>query len=209
MTATRVQKRSRARRGEGERLREEILDATEALLLKTNDADAVSIRAVAEAVGVTPPSIYMHFAHKEDLILQVCERQFQVLEEFMVEATEGIDDPVEVVKAMGRAYVRFGLGRPEQYRFLFMAPTPQWADEHMREHINDLSGFSRVVAAVQRCIDEGVFVPSDAFMVACGLWTNVHGITSLLISKPGFPWPDQHALIDHIVDTQCKGLQTT
>jgi AcrR family transcriptional regulator len=207
MTATRVRRRSRARRGEGDRLREEILDATEALLLETNDADAVSIRAVAKAVGVTPPSIYMHFAHKEELILQVCERQFRALEEFMVDASEGIDDPVAAVRAMGRAYLRFGLERPEQYRFLFMSPTPQGADEHMREHINDVSGFSRVVAAVQRCIDEGAFEQRDAFMVACGLWTGVHGITSLLISKPGFPWPDQRALIDHTVDTYCEGLR--
>ena len=206
---TRVQKRSRARRGEGERLREEILDATEALLLKTNDADAVSIRAVADAVGVTPPSIYMHFVHKEELILQVCERQFRVLEEFMVDATAGIDDPIDVLKAMGRAYISFGLGRPEQYRFLFMAPTPEWAAEHMREHINDLSGFSRVVAAVQRCIDDGLFAARDAFIIACGLWTNVHGMTSLLISKPGFPWPDRHALIDHSIDTYCEGLRAT
>ena len=208
MSATRIRKRSRARRGEGERLREEILDATEALLLRTQDADAVSIRAVAEAVGVTPPSIYMHFAHKEELIHKVCERHFAVLDEFMDEAGQGIDDPVEVLKAMGRAYIRFGLGRPEQYRFLFMAPTPQWADEHMRQHINDLSGFSRVVAAVQRCIDEGVFATQDAFAIACGLWTNVHGITSLLISKPGFPWPDRQMLIDHSIDTYCAGLST-
>ena len=121
---TRVRKRSRARRGEGDRLREEILDATEALLVKTNDLEAVSIRAVATAVGITPPSIYMHFDRKEELILEVCERQFRVLDAFMLEAMEGIDDPVEVVRAMGRAYVRFGLARPEQYRFLFMTRTP-------------------------------------------------------------------------------------
>ena len=80
------------------------------------------------------------------------------------------------------------------------------ADEHMRQHINDLSGFSRVVAAVQRCIDDGLFAAQDAFTVACGLWTNVHGITSLLISKPGFPWPDQRLLIDHSINTYCEGL---
>ena len=28
-----------------------------------------------------------------------------------------------------------------------------------------------------------------AFTVACGLWAMVHGVTSLLISKPDFPWP--------------------
>ena len=62
-------RRTRARRGEGERLREEILDAAERLLIETGNRDAVSIRAVAEAVGVTPPSIYLHFADKTELLI--------------------------------------------------------------------------------------------------------------------------------------------
>lgn len=205
---TRLKKRSRARRGEGDRLREEILDATEALLVKTNDLDAVSIRAVATAVGITPPSIYMHFDRKEELILAVCERHFQAIDDVMLRAAVGIDDPVERVRAMGRAYIRFGLERPEQYRFLFMTRTPEWAADHMREKINDLAGFGRVVDAVDRCIKSGVFKKNDPFLVACGLWMSVHGVTSLLISKPSFPWPKKKALIDHAIDTHCDALAT-
>jgi hypothetical protein len=38
------------------------------------------------------------------------------------------------------------------------------------------------------------------------VWTAVHGVTSALISMPGFPWPDVEALIDHICDIQNRGL---
>jgi AcrR family transcriptional regulator len=65
-TGARVQRRRRARRGEGEKLREEILEAAERLLLQTGSEEMVQVRAVAEAVGVTPPSIYLHFA---DMVL--------------------------------------------------------------------------------------------------------------------------------------------
>jgi AcrR family transcriptional regulator len=204
--ATRVTRRVRARRGEGERLREEIVAATEGLLISTGSADAVSIRAVAEAVGVTPPSIYMHFAHKEDLILEVCEHIFRALDAVIVEATCGECDPLDEVKAIGRAYIRFGLEHPEQYRLLFMTRTPQLEPDGMRERIEGVSGFSRVVAAAQRCIDEGAFAPGDAFMVACGLWSGVHGLTSLFISKPTFPWPDRDDLIEHVLDGYVRGL---
>ena len=71
--------RTRARRGEGERLREEILDVAEDLLVSTGDENAVSIRAIAQRVGVTPPSIYLHFADKESLLWAVCEREFRPL----------------------------------------------------------------------------------------------------------------------------------
>jgi len=69
---TGVGRRRRAPRGQGRKLREEILAAAERLLRETGDQEAVSIRAVADAVGVTPPSIYLHFADKTDLIFAIC-----------------------------------------------------------------------------------------------------------------------------------------
>ncbi len=205
--ATRIGRRSRARRGEGDRLREEILNATEALLLRTGDADAVCVRAVAEAVGVSSPSIYIHFENKEELIIEVCERGFDALGEYTRTKAGVINDPVDALKAMGRAYVQFGLEHPEQYRILFMVKTPEWTRDHVIERIGHVSGFTQLVDAVQRCIDAGRFRGGDAFLYACQLWTGVHGITSLLISKPVFPWPEQESLIEGCIDTICRGLQ--
>ena len=65
--------RVRARRGEGDKLREEILVAVSDLLDETNDESAVSIRAIADRVGVTPPSIYRHFEDKEAMLAR-CAR---------------------------------------------------------------------------------------------------------------------------------------
>jgi AcrR family transcriptional regulator len=76
-------RRSRARRGEGDRLREQILEAAEHLLIQTGNEEAVTIRAVAEAVGVTPPSVYLHFADKDDLLFAICERHFARLAQVM------------------------------------------------------------------------------------------------------------------------------
>jgi AcrR family transcriptional regulator len=202
-----LRRRSRARRGEGERLREEILDATERLMLQTNDADSVSVRAVAEEVGVTPPSIYIHFSNKEELIVQVCERIFAMLHEEIEAALCDACDPIDEVAAIGKAYVRFGLDHPEQYRVLFMVPTPEWSREHIQKSVQQVSGFTTLVDTVQRCIDAGAFREGDAFFYACQLWMGVHGITSLLISKPVFPWPEQEALIDGCIQTLCTGLR--
>ena len=49
--------RPRSRKGEGDRLRVEILDAAEALLLEKGSPDHVSMRAIADQVGVSPPAI--------------------------------------------------------------------------------------------------------------------------------------------------------
>jgi AcrR family transcriptional regulator len=187
--------RKRARKGEGELLREEILEATERLLLQTGSEEAVSIRSVAKATGVTPPSIYRHFVDKTHLLFEVCARQFTLLDNVLEEAVAGIDDPVEAMAARGRAYVRFGVEHPEHYRIMFMGPsyeTPdQWGD------IVKTGSFAHLVEGIQRMIDAGVMVPGlDAYATALHVWANIHGLTSLLVARPEMPWPDLEQFVD-------------
>jgi AcrR family transcriptional regulator len=195
-------RRPRARKGEGERLRDEILKATERLLIKTGDQEAVSIRAIAQAVGVTPPSIYLHFADKSELIFAVCAQHFLALDEAIESAAIGATDAMDELRLRGRAYVRFGLDHPEQYRILFMSKpsaTPAgWSGEVMLEN----AAFSHHVEAVGRAFPNA----SDVYMTAIGLWAAVHGVVSLLIAQPDFPWPDVDLLVDHLLRTQAKGI---
>jgi AcrR family transcriptional regulator len=200
-------RRTRARRGEGERLREEIIEAAERLLLETGSEDAVSIRAVAEAVGVTPPSIYLHFADKNELIFEVCEKHFDQFDRYLEAAAGESDDPLESLRLRGRAYVQFGLDHPEHYRILFMGKPGESPVDFEETRMRRIASFDHLVQGVQRCIDAGAIPVGDPVTLAVGMWVAVHGITSLLISKPGFPWPDVERLIDHILAVQIKGLQ--
>ena len=195
-------RRQRARRGEGDRLREEILAAAEDLLLETGDAEKVSIRALADAVGVTPPSIYLHFADKAALLRTVCENRFAELEAALVEAAPPDEAPLDVLRRKGRAYVRFGTEHPEHYRLLFMLRH----EGGFEDFPVGAGAFLQLVQDVQHYMDAGVYAPGDAALVATSLWTTMHGITSLLISLPNFPWPDVDALVDHTMDVQARGL---
>lgn len=197
--------RRRAKRGQGELLRAEILAAAEQLLIKTGDQGAVSIRAIADAAGVTPPSIYLHFADKNELLMAVCEARFTDFLRFLDEAIAGIDDPLEALWAMGRAYVRFGLENPEHYRIMFM--TRPLADEVPLDRLPGMTTFARLVESVARCMDAGAIAAGDPFLVSTNLWTAVHGVTSLLIARPDFPWPDFDRLMALVVDVQNKGLR--
>jgi AcrR family transcriptional regulator len=195
-------RRARARRGEGDRLREEIIAAATRLLGQSGSEDAVSIRAIADAVGVTPPSIYLHFADKEELIMAVCVDRFQELDRLMAEVAETATDPLDEVRRRGEAYIRFGLENPEQYRILFMAHARAAAPEKVQEW----AALQHMVEAVQRCLDAGLMVGEDAFVITVGLWAMVHGTTSLLISMPDFPWPPVDEVIDHVLTVAATGL---
>jgi AcrR family transcriptional regulator len=196
--------RTRARRGDGELLHVEIVAAAARLLAETGDEDAVSIRAVAAAVGVTPPSIYLHFADKTALMYAVCEERFTALDREIEKAAARASDPLDEIRRRGEAYVRFGLDNPEQYRILFMGRPrpPLWNEERLRT----ASAFEHLVEAVQRAIDAGVVPTQDPVLVALGLWASVHGITSLMIAKPEFPWPPVKQIIDHQMATYVRGL---
>jgi AcrR family transcriptional regulator len=199
-------RRRRAPKGEGDRLRDEILAAAERLLIETGDEAAVSIRAIADAAGVTPPSIYMHFTDKDELVFAVCQLEFAELGRRMEEAARGVKDPVQALTKRGRAYITFGAEHPAQYRILLMGKRELSREDFESGTLPGMEAFTQVVESVQACMDAGAFAPGDPFVVAMGLWAVVHGVTSLLITVPGFPLVDADAVIDHVLDVQVGGL---
>jgi AcrR family transcriptional regulator len=194
--ALNASRRPRARRGEGELLHAEILAAAERILIETGDESALSIRAVAEAVGVTPPSIYLHFHDRNELVFAVVEQQFAHLDDIMQRAVDAIADPIARIEARGRAYIDFGLNNPEHYRILMMGRPDNTPERFVDERLSHTAAFQHLLDDVQAAIDSNG-AENDATLVACGLWIAVHGITSLLIAKPAFPWPPREQLIDY------------
>ena len=201
--------RPRSRRGEGERLRDEILEAADQLLVETASEDAVSIRAVADAVGVTPPSIYRHFPDKTSLLVAVCLRSFDSFAEVM-RGARNPDDPLAGLRALARAYVRYGLEHPEHYRIMFMDRLELTAELYAEELMSESSSFGVLLETVRGLKASGILrselVEMDDFHLGVLLWSSVHGLTSLFVAKPNLPWADQEALVDDACDLILNGV---
>jgi AcrR family transcriptional regulator len=201
------QRRARSPRGQGEQLREEILAAAERILIQTNDQSALSIRAIAAAVGVTPPSIYLHFADRNDLVFEVCERQAEQLERTMDEAAEGVQDPWERIRRRGYAYLRWGLDSPEHYRILMMSRPDQTPDRFVDERLADTAGLVPVAADLVAAVaSEQVDSNDDPLETTKILWMMIHGMVSLLISKPDFPFGPVDEIYARMFDLARRGL---
>ena len=196
--------RRRAPRGRGAELRGELLQAATDLLTETGDVDAVSVRAVAQRVGVSVPSLYLHFADKQALIDAVCEVVFEQLHQAMRQAAELATDPFEAMRAQGNAYVHFALAHPEQYRITMM--TEHDGGELDVDRLVASGAFGYLVESVHECIAAGVF-DSDPVETALGLWAAAHGVAALLVAKPYFPWPaDVTAFVDRTICMAGMGL---
>lgn len=201
--------RPRARRGEGDRTREEILVAAEELLAASASEDAVSIRAVADAVGLTPPTIYRHFPDKAHLIFEVCARQFDVLDAEIVQPIlADSDDPVEALTRLARAYIRFGVDNPEHYRIMFMGHADHTPEQYELENVLGSGALGSTIDLVQRAIDEGRLRPgvTDALAVTYALWAALHGVVSVAVAKPNMPAPPLEVQIDTVLDAVLHGL---
>jgi AcrR family transcriptional regulator len=196
--------RHRARRGEGDKLRREILGVAEKLLVETGDESNVSIRSIADAVGCTPPAIYLHWSDKDELFHEVCSGRFKEFDDWIEEAGAQSDDPLESLRLRGKAYVRFGLEHPEVYRLLMLTKAEGNIDEP--GHEAGRACFTHLVEAVDRCVKSGAFTDVDPLVASLALWAGVHGLTSLLITFPDFDWRDVDALIDFTLDVAIEGL---
>jgi AcrR family transcriptional regulator len=198
-------RRRRAQRGSGEQLRTEIIVATKELLAEVANSDAVSIRAVAEAVGVTPPSIYLHFADKDALIEAVVSDVFAELDKAMVAAGAAVELPLAKLRAFGLAYVKFAVEHPEHYRVATMERCPtEGRPGHLDTVLAD-AAFAHFMQTVQLCMDAGVFGLGDPLPITLQLWAAAHGIAALMIAKPFLPWGDVEAAADRVLCAAALG----
>jgi AcrR family transcriptional regulator len=209
VTPQEVARRQRARKGEGDLLRADILSAAEQLLHDTGSEDAVSIRAVADAVGVTPPSIYRHFPDKTHLLFEVCMSTWNGLAD-RVSAAVVEGDLEATLRAQARAYVHFGVENPEHYRIMFMTPVDVTPEQFRQEMFAPETAFALFLETVEALRTSGLVRPeiADLGTVTMGLhlWAAVHGITSLLTTKPMLPWDEVDTVIDQQLDLLINGL---
>ncbi|WP_175053522.1 TetR/AcrR family transcriptional regulator [Paraburkholderia sediminicola] len=109
-----VERKSRQKQA----LRERILDAARRIVMREGFA-ALSMRKIADAIEYSPATLYLHFASRDEIAQALCAEGYaQLLATFVPLAQ--IADPAERLKALGRAYVAFGVAHPETYRLIFM-----------------------------------------------------------------------------------------
>src|SRR5947209_1999139 len=128
-TPTRSPTRARNPRGQGERLREALIDAAIDLLSDLQDVEALSVRAVTARAGVTPTALYLHFADRDDLLTAVKDRCFGELRRYVLDAVleaerRAVADLRTQTERGCLAYLQFAADHPGYYRVLFHTRRP-------------------------------------------------------------------------------------
>ncbi|BCB75755.1 TetR/AcrR family transcriptional regulator [Phytohabitans flavus] len=181
------------RRGEGGRLREEILQAA-ARLLVSSPADTVTLRAIAREAGIAAPSIYPHFADRDAILDALVERNFERLGDACRAASAAAPPGIERLRAVSAAYVRFAEEHPGDYRILFERVAGNRV-EPPHEYAAGIRAFTTLVEAFAGLDRPG----ADAVRDAQAFWAALHGMLVLVPATPGFPWRPRAELVDRLV----------
>lgn len=179
--------RVRNRRGEGDRLRAELVHAAAALV--EGGGEELSLRAVARRAGVAPQSLYLQFADKQSLLDAVCEARFADLTAVL--SAVGAGEPRARLRAMCLAYCRFAAERPRQYRILFADPGGHPAGVAQPRQ-QALAVFDD---AVRACTGETAALSATTL----GVWAALHGTVLLRQDQPGLPWPPLEQALDTLL----------
>ncbi|MEV1026151.1 TetR/AcrR family transcriptional regulator [Streptomyces sp. NPDC050264] len=206
------QARIRNRRGEGGRLREEIIDAAAELLDETGDQHAVTLRAVARRVGIATPSIYPHFPDQPAILLAVVQREFTGLESRLDAALgQAGGDPRRRLLAVCETYLDFAGRHPQRYRTMFGGLwTPSLGDSSLTE--TDLVTLGApcmlvLVAALGDCVAAGSVTSTDVSADATALWVGLHGLAHQRVVSPSFPWPQD--ITERLITSLAHLAETT
>lgn len=190
----RIARRGRNPRGQGERLRAEIIDAALRLLDELADDQALSLRAVARDVGIAATSVYIHFADRDALVLAALEHCYTDLLRAVDSAQSGTADPVAALRARTALLGAWSREHPGLYKVLHESTLNQRTDMSFKEEMA-----RRTTAAIRRCMDAGLAPEGDAGVISLDLRTAVHGAVSLRVNQPDLPWPPLDEQVDRFL----------
>ena len=174
----------------------EALISAAARLLDQGGPAAVTLRAVAQAVGVSHNAPYKHFHDKEDLLAAIASRELSRPGAATGSATES--DPALALRRMAQAYVDWAQHHPERFKLTF-GPWRSGTDEL---GVSATAARARFVGAVVRAQDAGQLVPGDPERVTALILALAHGAADLALgghlSRDGKGAADPGDLLDDL-----------
>jgi AcrR family transcriptional regulator len=162
-------------------------------IIQAGGVDALTLRGVGAALGVSRSALYRHFADKQALLDAVALEGFRMLRTGLREAWDRAADGPKRMDGMGIAYVRFAVTHPSHYRVMFGADLSGAAKEHPQVD-ETVDAFQVLVDAIVAQQRHGFVAAGEPRQLALYIWAVVHGVAMLALDRRLPPDVDAEAL---------------
>jgi AcrR family transcriptional regulator len=179
-------------------LRNALVEAAARLMVEQGIAN-VSLREVARKAGVSHAAPYHHFSDKSGLLAAVAEEGFKRFNSYQIRALRrATNQPIQKLKALGHAYVRFAIAHPSFFRIMFRYDIAE------PDRYPSLAGvakrtFDRLLNTVGECL-KNEKKSEDPMEASIRAWALVHGLATLWLDGRLNKMPAAKEMIDEIID---------
>jgi AcrR family transcriptional regulator len=189
-------------------LQRDVIVAAARAMIVAGGLEAFSLRRLGRQLGVTAPALYAHVDSKQELIRAVAEIEIGRLAADFESVRD--TDPIERIRAHGRAYVAYARENPELFRLILLAPPD--LDVATLPPGASLAVTTEAFASASKAIDEaiaaGAIRSDNPLLVALTLWSGAHGVATVLSLGLGLPRELEDAMTDEITDRILAGYRT-
>ena len=160
-----------------EMMRSDILKAGRSLI-RTGGFSALSMRALADAVGVRAPTLYDYFENKDDVLNALFLQGIDVARDYFNRMSEAAPPGAARVIGIGLGYCDFAQDHPELFQLLFARIDANYVPGEAQMDAGQAL-FIEFRNEVAGAINAGDFEETTIDQLTLTLWAGVHGIVSL------------------------------
>lgn len=153
-------------------------------LAREGGPDRVVLREAARAAGVSHSAAYRHFADREALLAEVSSYARSELAAQMRRRVDRANDPREMLRAVGTAYIDFAISEPGLFRAAFTShPATSGGAEHDRAATGE-DPFEILGQVLDEAQAAGLLDAGRRPGAEVAVWSAVHGLAGLLLDGP-------------------------
>ncbi len=199
-----TQRSSNGRQGAG--LSRELIVATAREMIEADGLGELSLRRLADRLGVTATALYKHVESKSDLLRSVAAGEFERVSQHLA-AGASLASPLDRLRCFARSYVDFARESPKLFPVLFLFPPNVEGGETTGNLPSATDAFRYGLEPIRDAMEAGELAPRDPLLAGLTMWTAMHGAAEVALMGMGLGREREDQLIESLIECVIAGLR--